>query len=228
MSWLGDVVGSLAGSVFGSAVQDHYNSANAAQANEWNVENYKHRYQWAMQDMEQAGLNPILAATNGIGGSISGASAASVGMSNPADSFASMGHSSAAKRQAQIAENLSYSQIGKNQAEADLLTNKNNGQVIENGILANDLNLKEQLYEKELKFREDRMNAEIELLRNQGYMYATGALSNIAGAMRANSAAAFDREQTRLSKQEADFYDDMGGSNSALGHGLRALSLLLK
>jgi hypothetical protein len=46
--------------------------------------------------------------------------------------------------------------------------------------------------------------------------------------MRANSAAAFDREQTRLSKQEADFYDDMGGSNSALGHGLRALSLLLK
>lgn len=228
MSWLGDVVGSVAGSVFGSAVQNYYNSANAAQANKWNVENYKHRYQWSMQDMEQAGLNPILAATNGIGGSISGASAASVGMSNPADSFASMGHSAAAKRQAQIAENLSYSQIGKNQAEADLLTNKNNGQVLENGILANDLNLREQLYAKELKFREDRMNAEIELLRNQGYMYATGALSNITGAIRANSAAAYDREQARLSKQEADFYDDMGGSNSAFVHGLRALSLLFK
>ena len=72
------------------------------------------------------------------------------------------------------------------------------------------------------------MNAEIELLRNQGYMYSTGALSNIAAAIKANTASAYDREQTRLSKQEADFYDELGGSNSALGHGLRALSLLLK
>lgn len=228
MSWLSDVAGSVAGSLFGSAVQGHYNSAASAQQNAWNVENYKHRYQWAMEDMRSAGLNPILAATNGIGGSIAGASAASIGFSNPADTFSSLGHSASAKKQAQIAENLSHSQIVRNQAEADFFTNKNNGQVIENGILANDLNLKEQLYAKELKFREDRMNAELELLRNQGYMYATGALSNIASSMRANSASAYDREQTRLAKQEADFYDDLGGSNSALGHGLRALSLLLK
>ena len=82
MSWLSDTLGSVAGSVLGSAVQNHYNSANAAQANAWNVENYKHRYQWAVEDMRNAGLNPILAATNGIGGSIAGASAASVGMSD--------------------------------------------------------------------------------------------------------------------------------------------------
>ena len=72
------------------------------------------------------------------------------------------------------------------------------------------------------------MNAEIELLRNQGYMYATGALSNIAAAISANSSAAYGREQARLAKQEADFYDELGGSNSAVGHGLRALSLLFK
>ena len=77
MDW-GQVAGSIAGSLFGSAVQGSYNSAAAKQQNEWNVENYKHRYQWAMEDMRQAGLNPILAATNGIGGSISGASAASI------------------------------------------------------------------------------------------------------------------------------------------------------
>ena len=64
MSWLSDTLGSIAGSVFGSAVQDHYNSANASQANEWNVENYKHRYQWAVEDMRNAGLNPILATTS--------------------------------------------------------------------------------------------------------------------------------------------------------------------
>ena len=77
MSWLSDAVGSIAGSIFGSSVQGHYNSAASAQQNEWNVENYKHRYQWSMEDMRNAGLNPILAATNGIGGSIAGASAAS-------------------------------------------------------------------------------------------------------------------------------------------------------
>ena len=32
MSWLSNTLGSVAGSVFGSAVQNHYNSANAAQA----------------------------------------------------------------------------------------------------------------------------------------------------------------------------------------------------
>ena len=58
MSWLSDTLGSVAGSVLGSAVQNHYNSANAAQANAWNVENYKHRYQWAVDDMRSAGLNP--------------------------------------------------------------------------------------------------------------------------------------------------------------------------
>ena len=62
MSWLSNTLGSVAGSVLGSVVQNHYNSANAAQANEWNVENYKHRYQWAVEDMRRAGLNPILAA----------------------------------------------------------------------------------------------------------------------------------------------------------------------
>ena len=49
MSWLSNTLGSVAGSVIGSVVQNHYNSANAAQANEWNVENYKHRYQWAQR-----------------------------------------------------------------------------------------------------------------------------------------------------------------------------------
>ena len=47
MSWFSNVLGSVAGSLLGSSVQNHYNSANAEQQNKWNVENYKHRYQWA-------------------------------------------------------------------------------------------------------------------------------------------------------------------------------------
>nr|DAI95178.1 MAG TPA: hypothetical protein [Microviridae sp.] len=40
MSWLSNTLGSVAGSLVGSAVQNHYNSANAAQANDVMVIKY--------------------------------------------------------------------------------------------------------------------------------------------------------------------------------------------
>lgn len=228
MSWLSNTLGSIAGSVFGSAVQNHYNSANAAQANEWNVENYKHRYQWAVEDMRNAGLNPILAATNGIGGSISGASAASVGMSDIGSTMNSARSASAAERQAKNAEHLAISQIDKNVAEADSVRQSTHGTVIQNGILANDLNLREQTYEKRLGYELEKMNLELENLRLQGSYLSSGVLNNIASANQANSAAAFSAQNTRLSKQEADFYDSLGVGNSGLGHVLRGIGYLFK
>lgn len=191
MSWLSDTLGSVAGSVLGSAVQNHYNSANAAQANAWNVENYKHRYQWAVDDMRQAGLNPILAATNGIGGSIAGASAASVGMSDIGSTMNSARSASAAERQAKNAEHLAGSQIDKNAAEADSLRQRTHGIVLENGILANDLNLREQTYEKRLGYELQRMDQELQNLRLQGSYLSSGILSNIASANQSNSATRF-------------------------------------
>lgn len=228
MSWLSNTLGSIAGSVLGSAVQNHYNSANAAQANEWNVENYKHRYQWAVEDMRNAGLNPILAATNGIGGSISGASAASVGMSDIGSTMNSARAASAAERQAKNAEHLAISQIDKNVAEADSVRQSTHGTVLQNGILANDLNLREQTYEKRLGYELEKMNLELENLRLQGSYLSSGVLNNIASANQANSAAAFSAQNTRLSKQEADFYDSLGLGNSGLGHVLRGIGYLFK
>lgn len=228
MSWLSNTLGSVAGSVLGSAVQNHYNSANAAQANAWNVENYKHRYQWAVEDMRNAGLNPILAATNGIGGSISGASAASVGMSDIGSTMNSARASSAAERQAKNAEHLAISQIEKNVAEADSVRQSTHGTVLQNGILANDLNLREQTYEKRLGYELEKMNLELENLRLQGSYLSSGILSNIASANQSNSAAAFSSENARLSKQEADFYDSLGVGNSGLGHILRGIGYIFK
>ena len=228
MSWLSNTLGSVAGSVLGSVVQNHYNSANAAQANAWNVENYKHRYQWAVEDMRNAGLNPILAATNGIGGSISGASAASVGMSDIGSTMNSAKAASAAERQAKNAENLSVSQIEKNVAEADSVRQSTHGTVLQNGILANDLNLREQTYEKRLGYELEKMDLELENLRLQGSYLSSGVLNNIASANQSNSAASFAIQNARLSKQEADFYDSLGLGNSGLGHVLRGIGYLFK
>lgn len=209
MSWLSDTLGSVAGSVLGSAVQNRYNSANAAQANAWNVENYKHRYQWAVDDMRAAGLNPILAATNGIGGSIAGASAASVGMSDIGSTMNSARSASAAERQAKNVEHLATSQIDRNVAEADYFRQNTHGVVIDNGIKANNLNLLEQTYEKRLGYELEKMNLELENLRLQGSYLSSGALSNIASANRANSAAAFDNIQTEMAGMERDFYRNL-------------------
>ena len=228
MSWLSDTLGSVAGSVLGSAVQNHYNSANAAQANAWNVENYQHRYQWAVEDMRRAGLNPILAATNGIGGSISGASAASVGMSDIGSTMNSAKAASAAERQAKNAEHLAVSQIDKNVAEADSVRQSTHGTVLQNGILANDLNLREQTYEKRLGYELQRMDQELQNLRLQGSYLSSGILSNIASANQSNSAASFASQNARLSKQEADFYDSLGVGNSGLGHILRGIGYIFK
>lgn len=228
MSWLSNTLGSVAGSVLGSAVQNHYNSANAAQANAWNVENYKHRYQWAVDDMRAAGLNPVLAATNGIGGSISGASAASVGMSDIGSTMNSARAASAAERQAKNAEHLAISQIDKNVAEADSTRQATHGIVIDNGIKANNLNLAEQTYEKRLGYELQRMDQELQNLRLQGSYLSSGILSNIASANQSNSAASFAAQNARLSKQEADFYDSLGVGNSGLGHILRGIGYLMK
>lgn len=77
LGWLGSIGGSLVSGLFGMKSASDANSAQQAmseQQHKWNVEDYQHRYQWSAQDMRAAGLNPILAATNGIGGSINGTS----------------------------------------------------------------------------------------------------------------------------------------------------------
>lgn len=217
MSWLSDVGGSIAGSIFGSAVQGHYNSAAAAQQNAWNVENYKHRYQWAMEDMRNAGLNPILAATNGIGGSIAGASAASIGMPDIAGNISSARGVSATSKQAKVAEHLSTSQIEKNIADAKssaanaglAIANTTNAG-LQNKILQNDVDFKTKTFDQRVQFEFDRMKAEIDNLHKLGQMYDANSLNATASALRANSAAAFDNIQTELAGYERDFYKSLG------------------
>lgn len=232
MSWLTSTLGNLAGSTLGnlgsSAIQSKYNEKAVRLQNELNVENYKHRYQWAVDDMRAAGLNPILAATNGIGGSIAGASAGTIGMSDIGANMNSARSSSAAERQAKNAENLAVSQIEKNVAEADSTRQATHGIVLDNGIKANTLNFAEQTYEKRLGYELQRMDQELQNLRLQGSYLSSGIISNIASANQSNSAAGFAFQNARLSKQEADFYHSLGVGNSGLGHILRGIGYLFK
>lgn len=232
MSWLSNTLGNIAGSVLGSLgsseIQSKYNEEAIRLQNELNVENYKHRYQWAVDDMRAAGLNPVLAATNGIGGSISGASAGTIGMSDIGANMNSARSSSAAERQAKNAEHLAVSQIDKNVAEADSTRQATHGIVLDNGIKANNLNLAEQTYEKRLGYELQRMDQELQNLRLQGSYLSSGILSNIASANQSNSAAGFASQNARLSKQEADFYDSLGVGNSGLGHILRGIGYIFK
>lgn len=213
MSWLSNTLGNVAGAVLGglgsSEIQSKYNEDAVRLQNDLNVENYKHRYQWSVDDMRAAGLNPILAATNGIGGSIAGASAASVGMSDIGSTMNSAKAASAAERQAKNAEHLAISQIDKNVAETDSVRQSTHGTVLQNGILANDLNLREQTYQKRLGYELEKMNLELENLRLQGSYLNSGVLNNIASANRANSAAAFDSIQTEMAGMERDFYKNI-------------------
>lgn len=129
MSFLGSAAGAVAGgiaSIIGGALGNSASRHASTVANERNVYNYQHRYQWSMQDMQKAGLNPILAATQGIGGSINGASALSAnynlgeGVTAGMSADAAGNSAKAANRQAATAEKLSDEQI-KNLAAQTIL-----------------------------------------------------------------------------------------------------------
>lgn len=128
-SFLGSAAGAFTGgiaSIIGGALSNSAARHAATVANQRNVYNYQHRYQWAMEDMQKAGLNPMLAATQGIGGSVNGASALSAnynlgeGVTAGMSATAAGSSAKAANRQAQVAEKMSDEQI-KNLAAQTIL-----------------------------------------------------------------------------------------------------------
>ena len=125
MSWIGAAIGG-ASSIISGALNNSAARHAATVANQRNVYNYQHRYQWAMDDMQKAGLNPMLAATQGIGGSINGASALAgsynigEGVTAGMSGEASLNSAQAAKKQADNAARLADGTIKKLESEVSL------------------------------------------------------------------------------------------------------------
>ena len=118
MGFLGSVVGAL-GNFLGGKQQQDSNRSNMDHADNQNIFNYQHRYQWTMGDLKDAGLNPILAATQGgLAGSVNGASALSGSAPDIGGGFVAGMSSSAQSKQAKTAEKTADSTIALNSSSA--------------------------------------------------------------------------------------------------------------
>lgn len=122
---LGAIVGGVS-SIISGALNNSAARHAATVANQRNVYNYQNRYQWSMDDMQKAGLNPMLAATQGIGGSINGASALSAnynigeGVTAGMSAGAAGNSAKAANKQADTAARVADGTIKKLESEVSL------------------------------------------------------------------------------------------------------------
>lgn len=218
LGWLGSALGSVASGIFGMASAHQQQDAAAAmskQQHEWNVEDYQHRYQWAVQDMRRAGLNPILAATNGISGSINGTSAPSMAMAPTPDFAASINSAFArdvSKKGLEIEQqNANTAQY---KAETERMGMENEAKNLESQVsyrdiqirLAEemqkfDMDIKKQSFDRDTKIAFARLDAEIAHWQRQDMNGASMAAAAFSSAA-AQQALAATAEANGISERE--------------------------
>lgn len=101
------IVGGLAGTALTAGLA----GSAASKQRKWARKNYRHRYQWTMQDMKEAGLNPLLAAGMGLGG---GGTASGAAAQVP--DFGKIGDTANTARKVTIQDQLAKEQIKLTQA----------------------------------------------------------------------------------------------------------------
>lgn len=243
MSFLGSAAGAVAGgisSLISGALSNSAARHAATVANQRNIYNYQHRYQWAMEDMQKAGLNPMLAATQGIGGSVNGASALSAnydlgqGVTAGMSATAAGSSAKAANRQAAIAEKMSDEQI-KNLAAQTILAGasakkydaETYGISMANKLATDSYNdnlaLVKQNLENARKQGEyiDAQKASQQYMMN--VVMPAQATMMLAQGNAANSSAAYNSQLTNVAKADYDYkttrnkdYKDLGLSDDGM------------
>ncbi len=216
------------GSVFGAAdkfvggsIDNYYAKKKMDYQAKIQEQQYRQRYQWTVEDMKKAGLNPILAATSGLGGSLSGVASAS-GVSGDVGSTAvGTANSAAAARQAKTAEGVGKSTIALNASSAAKYAA--DADAIRQGIEFNRVYFP---YEQELKKQTvENAKKQGELLQKQAdsqdyqYKFVLPAMVNLytqQGIQAASSASlnaqntALAAANTRMIDQQAQDYEKYG------------------
>lgn len=221
MSLFGLAAGAVAGgvsSIIGGMLSNSAARHAATVANQRNVYNYQHRYQWAMEDMQKAGLNPMLAATQGIGGSINGASALSAnynlgeGVSAGMSAGAAGNSAKAANKQADTASRVADGTIKKLESEVYLnaVTAKNVAADAAGKEIANKL--ASDLYADNLAlYRQNLANAQkqgalfdeqiLNTIYQRDVVMPAQANMMIAQGNASNSSAAYSKQLSLQSKE---------------------------
>lgn len=221
MSWLGDFAGGFASSSANALLGYGLNHAATKYSAKLQADMYKHRYQWAVEDMRKAGLNPILAATSGISGSFGGASALGTSVPSIANEASAMSSSPLSRKQANNADALANSTISANAASANKLAA--DADAVRQGI---DFNRVYFPYEQELKKQTvENAKKQGELLKKQAdtqdfqYKFVLPAMVNLytQQGIQASSSAALNAQNsalaaanTRIIDQQAQDYERYG------------------
>ncbi len=221
MSWLKDFLGGTANALTGGLINFGLNKASTDHANDLNVKNYGQRYQLAVKDMQAAGLNPILAATSGIGGNIQGVSGFSSSVPSIGSEANAMSSSALSRKNANNVDALAKSHIAANAASANKLAA--DADAVRQGIEFNRVYFP---YEQELKKQTvENAKKQGELLQKQAdaqdfqYKFVLPAMVNLytqQGIQAASSAAlnaqnsALSAANTRMIDQQAQDYERYG------------------
>lgn len=225
MGLLGNLgLGSLFGAAdkfVGGAIDHYYNKKNMDYQAKIQEQQYRQRYQWATEDMKKAGLNPILAATSGIGGSISGVSSAGSFGGDVSNAAVGVSNSAAANRAAKTGLEVGKSTIALNASSAAKYAA--DADAIRQGIEFNrvyfpyEQDLKKQTVENAKKQGELlQKQSDAQDYQNKFVLPALGNLYTLQGVQASSSAALNSQNaslaaaNTRMIDQQAQDYAKYG------------------
>ena len=110
------IVGDLIGDTLGSGFQANWGRREAATARGWQEAMMQRKYQYAVNDLRAAGLNPILAAGGGVSGSGPSGAAANIAAAPP------RGQAASARQLVKMQRNLMQSQEWNQRSQAEHFT----------------------------------------------------------------------------------------------------------
>lgn len=207
MSWLSNLGTSALGGLIAGGTSDYFNSKAQQRQFEYNKLLYQNRYQWQVDDMRKAGLNPVLAGLNGSVGS-----AGSVGMvgANTASTLGGDYNSARQidtiqKKQLENQTKQTDSSLKLNAAQEKRIAGELTRMEVQNAVdAANSAANVRYLTSQDFYLKAKTENEKIIANAQAGYYGALGTAAMLDAGTRLYSA----RQQSGLWDRQGKFYDE--------------------